>query len=146
MHCTPKPQVVAQVTSPDARQFCTRELPEELLATMVLVTSAPTNSSLLQVQVDNDTNPELTIVRLEADSWPGLLSALTGTFSDLGLEVLKATVDGDGTRIRDTFELKTESGGQLTNAAAIENVTRSIEVSPSTMRCHIFFSGGTRLE
>lgn len=47
--------------------------------------SSPPGS--VSVRVDNDADAHSTVLSLEADSRPGLLTALTGTFKGLGLEV-----------------------------------------------------------
>ncbi len=41
----------------------------------------------VSVRVDNAADSHSTVLTLEADSRPGLLTALTGTFKGLGLEV-----------------------------------------------------------
>jgi len=87
--------------------------------------SAPVGS--VQVRLDNDSEEGYTVVHLEADSRPGLLSSLTNAFSDLGLEVLKAQVDGSSGRIQDTFHVQTADGTQVSGADALINIKRSIE-------------------
>lgn len=84
------------------------------------------------MRLDNDSEEGYTVVHLEADSRPGLLSSLTNAFSDLGLEVLKAQVDGSSGRIQDTFHVQTADGTQVSGADALINIKRSIEVRSLT--------------
>ena len=81
-----------------------------------------------QVRVENEAGAAYTVVHLEADSRPGLLTALTVTFGELGLEVLSAKVDGNNGRVQDTFRLQTAAGAQVSGADALINIKRSIEV------------------
>lgn len=41
------------------------------------------------VSLDNSSDPSFTVVTIEGDSKPGLLTSLSGTFRDLGLDVGK---------------------------------------------------------
>lgn len=81
----------------------------------------------VSVRVDNDTDAASTVLSLEADSRPGLLTALTGTFKALGLEVVKASVDAQNGRICDTFHVQDAFGAKITPGDAV-NVKRSLEV------------------
>lgn len=81
----------------------------------------------VSVRVDNDADGSSTVLTLEADSRPGLLTALTGTFKALGLEVVKASVDAQNGRIRDTFHVQDAFGAKITPGDAV-NVKRSLEV------------------
>lgn len=81
----------------------------------------------VSVRVDNDADASSTVLTLEADSRPGLLTALTGTFKALGLEVVKASVDAQNGRIHDTFHVQDAFGAKITPGDAV-NVKRSLEV------------------
>jgi hypothetical protein len=81
----------------------------------------------VSVRVDNDADDSSTVLTLEADSRPGLLTALTGTFKALGLEVVKASVDARNGRISDTFHVQDAFGAKITPGDAV-NVKRSLEV------------------
>ena len=86
----------------------------------------------VSVRVDNDSDAASTVLSLEADSRPGLLTALTGTFKALGLEVVKASVDAQNGRICDTFHVQDAFGAKITPGDAV-NVKRSLEVGISTL-------------
>ena len=81
--------------------------------------------------MDNDAGAGFTVVHLEADSRPGLLTALTGTLGDLGLEVVKAEVTGSVGRVKDTFHVQTAEGTQVTSAEQLINIKRSVEARPA---------------
>lgn len=87
------------------------------------------------MRVDNDAGAGFTVVHLEADSRPGLLTALTSTLGDLGLEVVKAEVTGSGGRIKDTFHVQTAEGSQVTSADQLINIKRSVEARPAPPPC-----------
>ena len=90
------------------------------------------------IAIDNDADPHRTLISIEGDSRPGLLSALAGAFRSLALEVEKATIDGSDGRVHDTFYVKQSNGGKVVDEGTITNVKRTLEVramGPVTLSC-----------
>jgi UTP:GlnB (protein PII) uridylyltransferase len=85
-------------------------------------------TAAVSVTVDSDSDPECNIITVEAPNGPGLLHSVTSTFRDLGLDVVKAEVDGDATRIFDKFYVKQLSGAKVSAPDELENVQRCLEV------------------
>ena len=71
------------------------------------------------------TNPadyECSVIEIRAPSRPGLLTAVTGTLQDLGLDVVKADcTTSKGGRVSDTFHVQDVGGGRLTAPEDIQN-------------------------
>lgn len=91
--------------------------------------SSPQQGSVI-VTIDNDADPNMTLISVEGDSRPGLLSALAGAFRGLALDVEKASIDGTDGRVLDTFFVKQANGGKVVEAESITNVKRTLEVRP----------------
>ncbi|MEW5297432.1 MAG: hypothetical protein WDW36_000640 [Sanguina aurantia] len=85
------------------------------------------------VTLDNDSDPNYTIISVDADSKPGTLSSITAMFRDLGIEVVKAAVDSAGGRISDKFyvTMHTAAGGKVLDKQKIQDV---VEVIQTTLR------------
>ena len=98
--------------------------------------NAPPGS--VQVRVDNDADADSTVLHMEADSRPGLLTALTGSFRDLGLEIVRAIIGGSNGRVSNTFYVQDADGVKVTDVGTVQNVKRSLEVSgpcPERAQC-----------
>ena len=52
---------------------------------------APKRGGAASVSIDNSSDPKFTVVSIKGYSKPGLLTSLTGTFRDLGLDVSKVS-------------------------------------------------------
>ena len=86
------------------------------------------------VDIDNKADPRLSVIKVSGDSRPGLLTALSSAFRDLGLEVEKATIDGSDGRVADTFYVKQANGGKITESETITNIKRTLEVRLSNQQ------------
>ena len=89
------------------------------------------------VNIDNKSDDKRTVIHVEADNRPGLLTSLATAFRDLELEVVKAAVDtaDDDRRINNYFYVKDAKGGKVTRPDSMMNVKRTLEVRrPSIYR------------
>lgn len=68
-------------------------------ATRVAAVSRPSPAAPA-VAIDNDADADATVVRVTGPSRPGLLTALTAAFRDLGLDVRKVSVTGENGQTR----------------------------------------------
>ncbi len=84
------------------------------------------------VNIDNKSDDKRTVIHVEADNRPGLLTSLATAFRDLDLEVVKAAVDtaDDDRRVNNYFYVKDAKGGKVTKPDSMMNVKRTLEVSP----------------
>ena len=75
------------------------------------------------------TPPQTQVITLRGQNRPGLLTAVTAAFRDLGLEVAKASVGGDQAAVDDRFFVSYagEGGGKVLGAADAESVRRALE-------------------
>lgn len=79
------------------------------------------------VKIDNTENETYTVITVEAENKPGLLTAMTATFRDLGIDVAKAAVEGDSGRIEDKFFVQSVGGGKITDPKAQDNIKKCLE-------------------
>ncbi|KAL4434815.1 hypothetical protein ABPG77_005342 [Micractinium sp. CCAP 211/92] len=63
--------------------------------------------AVASVSMDNEADPSATVIKVTGANRPGLLSSLTSTFTDLGLDVVRAEIGGKGGTFRDTFWVTT---------------------------------------
>lgn len=87
---------------------------------------APAEAAI-KVTVDGATDDKFTTIVVEADNRAGLLTAMTATFRDLGLEVRKADIGGDDNRIQDTFWVVDAEGNKVTAEKDLANIKRAVE-------------------
>lgn len=84
-------------------------------------------ASTIKVTVDGTADEKFTTIVVEADNRAGLLTAMTATFRDLGLEVRKADIGGDDNRIQDTFWVVDAEGNKVTAEKDLANIKRAVE-------------------
>jgi len=82
----------------------------------------------VQVKFDNETDPVFTVIDIEADNKAGLLSSISAVLRDLALEVGKALVENDGSRIHDRFYVQRLGGGKVTDSQQLKEITTALEV------------------
>ena len=79
----------------------------------------------------------------------GLLSSLTSTFTDLGLDVVKADIGGKDGSFKDTFWVTAEGGGKVSAqdipamSAALEALLASYTKSSSSVRPKLSVPGAS---
>ncbi|CAL8466863.1 g6399 [Coccomyxa elongata] len=85
------------------------------------------------VSIDNAQDDTFTVVTISGYNRPGLLTSISGTFRDLGLDVGKAEVDGSNGRVLDKFFVTAVGGGKVTDPKDIDKLRASLErlVSPA---------------
>lgn len=87
----------------------------------------PAEAATIKVTVDGTSDDKFTTIVVEADNRAGLLTAMTATFRDLGLEVRKADIGGDDNRIQDTFWVVDAEGSKVTAEKDLANIKRAVE-------------------
>ena len=75
-----------------------------------------------EVEIDCEADPSYTVISVKASNRPGLLSALTKTFRDLGIDVNKAVVDSSNGVAVDTFYVLDSSGKKITSDRDVRNI------------------------
>lgn len=101
---------------------------QNLVVKNVAEATPPSASSAVKVTVDNDGDPDFTVINIEAGSKPGLLPAITAAFRDLGLDVGKALVQGTDGRVSDTFYVQLPGGGKVTDASSVDDIKKALVV------------------
>lgn len=84
--------------------------------------NAPTN----QVSIDNESS-EYTVVKVTGQNHPGLLTAVTGLFRDLGFDVLKADVSTTGDEVDDAFYIVDVEGKKIVGAAELASLEAALK-------------------
>eukprot|EP00894_Picocystis_sp_ML_P001990 jgi/Pico_ML_1/52507/g3204.t1 len=75
-----------------------------------------------EVDIDCEADPNFTVISIKASNRPGLLSAMTKTFRDLGIDVNKAVVDSANGVAVDTFYVLDSTGKKITSERDVRNV------------------------
>lgn len=84
--------------------------------------NAPTN----RVSIDNESS-EYTVVTVTGKNHPGLLTAVTGLFRDLGMDVLKADVSTTGDEVNDAFYIVDLEGKQIVGSAELASLEAALK-------------------
>ena len=79
-----------------------------------------------QVEIDNDTSDECTIVDVFADDRQGLLYVITNALFEAGLSVSSARISTRLDQIADVFYLTTQEGSKLTDPARLAELKRRL--------------------
>lgn len=82
-------------------------IPAEALASM-----ADPGDSEMKVQVDNESDPNFTVITIEGLDRRNLLITLSGAMSSAGLEIASASIGSEDGRVKDVFKVK-KNGKQL---------------------------------
>jgi len=98
----------------------------ESVKTHVAEPVAAPSSSDVTVAIDNNADPKYTVVAISAPNKPGLLSAISGVFRDLSVDVGKAAVNADDANVSDQFFV-TSGGAKITEAAQIDAIKQAVQ-------------------
>nr|ABB88567.1 PhoB [Chlamydomonas reinhardtii]ABB88568.1 PhoB [Chlamydomonas reinhardtii] len=96
--------------------------PGRQVSVKVAAPESPASSGEVIVNFDNTTDSGYTVISVQANNKPGLLTSITALFRDLGVDVGKAVVEGDEDRINDKFYVRSLSGGKLSEDKAADCV------------------------
>lgn len=69
--------------------------------------------SPVEIEFDNDSHPEMTLIRIASDDTSGFLYELTNSLALLGIDVRQMSIRTDGLRVRDTLLVTDDSGRKL---------------------------------
>lgn len=83
----------------------------------------------LEVEFDNDTSAEVTIVDIFAMDRPGLLFRITRALSEEGLTIHRARISTEANRAIDSFDVHDKRGGKVTGAQALRNIRSRLETA-----------------
>ena len=80
-----------------------------------LPTARPTGPvhSPVEIEFDNDSHPDMTLIRIASDDTSGFMYELTNSLALLGIDVRQMTIRTDGSRVRDTLLVTDDSGRKL---------------------------------
>ncbi len=74
--------------------------------------SGPVQSPV-EIDFDNDSHPEMTLIRIASDDTSGFLYELTNSLALLGIDIRRMEIRTDGSRVRDTLLVTDDSGRKL---------------------------------
>ncbi len=69
--------------------------------------------SPVEIEFDNDSHADVTLIRIASDDTSGFLYELTNSLALLGIDVRQMTIRTDGSRVRDTLLVTDDSGRKL---------------------------------
>ncbi len=69
--------------------------------------------SPVEIDFDNDSHPDLTLIRIASDDTGGFLYELTNSLALLGIDIRQMSIRTDGPRVRDTLLVTDDSGRKL---------------------------------
>ena len=69
--------------------------------------------SPVEINFDNDSHPDLTLIRIASDDTGGFLYELTNSLALLGIDIRQMSIHTDGLRVRDTLLVTDDSGRKL---------------------------------
>jgi [protein-PII] uridylyltransferase len=72
------------------------------------------------VRIDNEISLESTVIEVSGRDRRGVLAELARALTELRLSIVSAHIDNYGERVADVFYVQSETGGKLTEPAAIE--------------------------
>ncbi len=80
-----------------------------------LPTARPTGPvhSPVEIEFDNDSHPDMTLIRIASDDTSGFLYELTNSLALLGIDIRQMSIRTDGSRVRDTLLVTDDSGRKL---------------------------------
>jgi hypothetical protein len=81
----------------------------------------------VRISISNEEDASYTVITVNADNRPGLLTSMTAAFRDLGLDVGKAAVDGEEGKVSDKFFVKTVGGSKILDSEERENIKKVLE-------------------
>ncbi|KAG2446570.1 hypothetical protein HYH02_008557 [Chlamydomonas schloesseri] len=96
--------------------------PGRQVSVKVAAPESPASSGEVTVSFDNISDSGYTVISVQANNKPGLLTSITALFRDLGVDVGKAVVEGDEDKINDKFYVRSLSGGKLSEDKAADCV------------------------
>ncbi len=79
------------------------------------------------VTIDNQTDKACTRISFDTLSQPGLLPALSSTFQDFGVDVVKTTLDRSDGRSHGVFLVQSQSGSKLADGMEVDRLQRAVE-------------------
>jgi [protein-PII] uridylyltransferase len=89
-----------------------------------------------QVEVDNDSSDEFTILDVFADDRQGLLFVITNAIFEAGLSVHSAKISTRLDQIADVFYVTTREGGKLTDSDAVARLKERLTTAVSAHLDH----------
>src|SRR6185295_4073857 len=85
-----------------------------------------------QVEIDNSTADQASIVEVFADDRPGLLYSIARTLFELDLSVRSAKISTSLDQVADAFYVTDKSGAKITDAARLDSIRKKLlEAIPS---------------
>jgi [glutamine synthetase] adenylyltransferase / [glutamine synthetase]-adenylyl-L-tyrosine phosphorylase len=70
----------------------------------------------VEIEIDNDSSPRYTVLRIDAPDTAGFLYELTNALSLNGVDISRMTAGSAGTRVRDTLWVTDSRGAKITSA------------------------------
>lgn len=94
-----------------------------------------TSAESSDIRIENDKDTQATLITLQCANRAGLLSALTTTFADLGLDVVRAQVGSCESGVQDQFWVTLTDGSKVPESQ-VSTIVNALEVTISnTNRC-----------
>ncbi|XP_075475597.1 ACT domain-containing protein ACR1-like [Primulina tabacum] len=99
-----------------------------------------------RVRIDNDTFPDLTLVKVDSTNKHGILLEIVQILTDLELVILKSYVSSDGGWLMDVFHVTDQKGKKITDESVIHRIHEGICESRKVSRPQQLWIGHTALE
>ncbi|NJM40362.1 MAG: ACT domain-containing protein [Anaerolineae bacterium] len=74
--------------------------------------------------IDNESSEIYTRISVNGENRPGLLSAITGVFASMGVDVRKAEVATQGSSVDDSFYVVDAEGNKIEDAEVLSSMLR----------------------
>ncbi|KZV36811.1 hypothetical protein F511_22846 [Dorcoceras hygrometricum] len=99
-----------------------------------------------RVSIDNDTFPDLTLVKVDSTNKHGILLEIVQVLTDLDLVILKSYVSSDGGWLMDVFHVTDQKGEKIMDENVIQRIHEGICVSRRVSMPKQLWIGHTALE
>lgn len=83
-------------------------------------------NSPVDIEFDNDSHPQATVIRISAEDTSGFLYELTNAMALLGVDIRQMLIQTVGSRVQDWLEVTDESGRKLVNARQQQELRAAI--------------------
>lgn len=88
--------------------------------------NTPDGKSSVVYTIDNQVSELYTRVSVNGENRPGLLSAITGVFANMGIDVRKAEVSTQGGKVNDAFYIVDPDGNKIEESELLRSIEAAL--------------------
>ena len=88
--------------------------------------NTPDGKSSVVYTIDNASSELYTRISVNGENRPGLLSAITGVFANMGIDVRKAEVSTQGGKVNDTFYIVNPDGNKIEESELLGSIEAAL--------------------